>query len=456
MKILLIQPKSGSQRGILTPPLALLFVGEAARQAGHEVKIVDRNIEFFSKKFIKKFKPDVVGVSVFTGPLIKDAVEISKFIKRELGSGTKIVWGGIHPSLLPEQTISNDFIDFLVIGEGEVTFVELLDALENKKKLSEVKGICYKENGKIIRTPDREFIRNLDILPFINWSLIRAKKYLDLEIVLVTSRGCPYNCYFCYNQEYNRRMWRSPSAERVLEEIKRLEKITKNRHLKFHDDNFTVNRKRFFEIMKGLSKDYSLYIETRAEYVNEEFLEALKKFRKVWLFIDVESGSERLLRKMNKNISLDKVKEAFTLTRKYKNIFTTASVILGLPSETYEESIQTIKFVKSLKPDWITYCLFTPYPGSYFYNELVEHGELKPPSSTLEWASYTPDIQISDLRITNLSKLSNKELKKINLESWIKVFINIILKGDFHKIYRFMKNAVLTFPSRFFSIFGLD
>ena len=208
MKTILLQPNSITSRGILTAPLALLFIGEMARSHGHEVKIIDRNIDYSTKKFIKKFRPDVVGVSVFTGPLIKDAVSISKFVKKEFADETKVVWGGMHPSLLPEQTISNSFVDVVVIGEGEVTFAELLNSLESRKPLKDVKGICYKENGKIVKTAERKFV-DLDRMPFTNWGLVNAKKYLDLEIVMVTSRGCPYNCYFCYNQEFNRRRWRA-------------------------------------------------------------------------------------------------------------------------------------------------------------------------------------------------------------------------------------------------------
>lgn len=455
MKTILLQPNSMSSRGILTAPLALLFIGEVARNQGHQVKIIDRNIDYFTKKFIKKFKPDVVGISVFTGPLIKDAVSISKFVKKEFAGETKVVWGGMHPSLLPEQTISNSFVDVVVIGEGEITFAELLNSLESGKPLKDVKGICYKENGKIVKTAEREFL-DLDKMPFTNWELINAKKCLDLETVMVTSRGCPYNCHFCYNQQFNKRRWRAQSAERVLEEIKRVERISNNRHLKFHDDNFTVDKERVIKILKGLSKEYSLYIEARPERIEKDFLDALKKFRKVWLFVGVESASDTLLKSMNKMLTTDTIRKAFKLISPYKNIFTTASVILGLPDETYQESLQTVAFVKSLKPTWITYCLFTCYAGTYYYNDLVKRGLLKVPSTTLEWAYYTPDIGQISLKVTNLSRSRSRQLKKINFESWMQVFFNIVLKGDLHKVYRFFKDKIIRLPLKIFSILGMD
>ncbi|MBI4335569.1 MAG: B12-binding domain-containing radical SAM protein [Candidatus Omnitrophica bacterium] len=455
MKVILIQPNSMTSRGILTLPLALLSVGEAARQKGHEVKILDRNVDCFTKDAIKKFKPDVVGFSVFTGPLIKDAILISRFVKKELGNKVKVVWGGIHPSLLPEETVSNDFVDIAVIGEGEATFAELLDSLENRKPLQQVKGICYKENNGILKTAGREFA-DLDALPFINWGLIDAKRYLDLEIVLVTSRGCPYNCYFCYNMEFNGRRWRAQSAERVLEEIRRVERKTRNRFLKFHDDNFTVDKERTIRILEGLSSDYSLYIESRPERIDKEFLEALKRFNKVWLFIGVESGSEALLKSMNKMVAIDTIRNAFRLIRHYNNILTTASVILGLPGETYEDSLKTIRFAKSLNPSWITYCLFTPYPGSHYYNDLVKRNMLRAPSETAEWAGYTPDIGKIDFKSGNLSKLYRLELKKINLQSWAQAFFNVVIRGDIRKLYRFFKDKLIRAPLMFCHALNMD
>ena len=455
MKVLLVQPNSATMRGILTPPLALLFIGEMAARAGHEVKIVDRNIDYLTKNLLKKFKPDVVGVSVFTGPLIKDAVAVSKFVRKEFSTKTKIVWGGIHPSLLPEQTVSNDFVDVVVVGEGEITFTELLDAFEKQKPLSDIEGIYYKENNKIKKTQSREFA-DLDKLPFINWNLINAKRYLDLEIVMVTSRGCPYNCYFCYNQEFNKRRWRAQSAQRVLEEIKQVERITDNRNLKFHDDNFTVDRNRAIRILNGLSHNYSLYIETRPEHVGTDLLEALKKFRKVWLFIGAESGSEDLLKSMNKMLTKDIIREAFRLVRSYKNIFTTASVILGLPDETYEDALQTISFAKSLKPTWVTYCIYTPYPGTYYYNDLVKRGLLKEPAMTSDWSYYTPDIRKLNSEFSYYPGMQIRELKKIDFYSWVKVIFNIILKGDIHKAYRFFKDKLMRMPLYFFRVLTLD
>lgn len=437
MRVLLIQPFSTTVEGYFIPPFALLSVGESARQSGHTVKIIDRNIEYFTKKAIKDFNPDVVGISVFTGPMINDAIAVSRYVRETFGNRVKIVWGGIHPTLLPDQTIRNDFIDFLVIGEGEYTLVELLNVIEKNSDPRGVRGICFMENGGMVKTDCREFIKNLDVLPFVNWDLIKARKYFDHEIILLTSRGCPFDCNFCYNQEYNKRTWRGRSAAKVLAEMRRVEKITRSSSLMFFDDNFMANRERFLEIAGGLSRRYSLFIETRINYINKITMDALSKFKAVYMFVGIESGTDRMLKKMNKQITLAQIRDTFSLLKQYPNIHTTASVILGLPSETPEETLQSVRFVKTLKPSWISYFVYTPYPGSLFYKELAASGQFIPPSNTAGWAKLSPDI-------LNLSGLAKKELRQTNAEVWLKSMQNVfwkVAKGDFRRIHGVIVNS---------------
>lgn len=436
MRILLIQPNTSTLRGTTCPPLGLMFVAAVVRQAGHEVKIIDRNIDYFPLYKTKRFKPDLVGISSFTGPMILDAIRVSKRIKEIFGDEFPVVWGGIHPSLLPEQTLENPYIDFIVRGEGEHTFLELVEAIEQGKELEGIKGIGYKKNGRIILNEERPFIENLDELPLLPWDIVRAEKYFAIEVVIVTSRGCPHNCAFCYNQKFNKRRWRAWSAERTLTEIAKIEEITSNRRLKFHDDNFTVNKKRFYKIMEGLSSEYTLYLEARAEHIDEEFLSRLDKFRRVWLFIGVESGSKRLLEKMNKGTTHDHIRNAYRLCRAKKNIFTTTSVILGLPTETPKELQMTLELVEELCSDWATYCLYTPYPGNRFYEEIIAGGAFRPPESLMEWANFTPDIGKTDFSKITHSKVDQAFLKKLNRKSWIEVMTNMAKRGDLHKVYR--------------------
>lgn len=433
MKIALIMPNTRNVQGTTCPPLGLIFVAAVLREKGHIVSIFDRNIDFFVFTKLKKFKPDIIGLSALTGPMLLDVVEIAKRAKAMFGETFPVVMGGVHASLLTEQTLENQFVDYVVIGEGEYTFAELVEAIENKKDVSRILGLGYKREGKIVINKRRPLIENLDEIPLLPWDLVDYKTYFKFDVVLVTSRGCPYRCTFCYNLGFNEARWRGMSTERTIEEIKNIEKLTKNKNLKFHDDNFAADKNRFYKILDYLSPDYNLFIETRINYVDEEFLKKFKKFKNVWLYFGVESGSQRILNKMKKAITIDQIKNAFQLCNKH-NIRTTASVVLGSPTETEEELEMTLKLLDEIKPTRYTYCLYTPYPGSPLFDEIVADGSFKPPTTLEGWAGFTVDIGKADLDVANLSAVSSKKLKQLNMSSWIKTIKNVIKSGDFHKI----------------------
>ena len=365
MKILLIQPNTSTLRGTLCPPIGIMYVGAVVREAGHEVKILDRNIDYFSLAKIKKFKPDIVGITAMTGPMLLDAVQVSKKVKEILGKDTPVVWGGVHATILPKETLENDYIDYVVIGEGEYTFLELVESLSNNRDLSIIDGLAFKESGEVRVNKPRAAIKNLDDLPYLPWNLVNAKKYFNIEIVLVTSRGCPFSCTFCISGRFGKEYrYRCFNPERVVEEIKRIEKLTDNKHLKFHDDFFTSNYKYCKAIFDNLSSEYSLLLYTRVTFINQRFLDLLNKFKTVWLSFGVESGSERMLEKYKKKITVKQIKDAFELCKRQKNIRTKASVILGAPTETREEIDMTLNLMKEINPTRHTYCVYSPYPGS--------------------------------------------------------------------------------------------
>ena len=184
MKVLLFQPNTSTLRGTLCPPFGLMYVGAVAREAGHEVMILDRNIDYFSLKKMKGFNPDVVGITAMTGPMLLDAVEVSRQAKRILGNHVPVVWGGVHATILPEQTLENDYVDFVVVGEGEYTFRELLEVLGRRgKDFRQIEGLAFKESGTVIVNQPRPVIKNLDELPLLPWDLVCARQYFSIEIV---------------------------------------------------------------------------------------------------------------------------------------------------------------------------------------------------------------------------------------------------------------------------------
>ncbi|MBI5742150.1 MAG: cobalamin B12-binding domain-containing protein [Nitrospirae bacterium] len=432
MKILLVQPNTSTLRGTICPPIGIMYVGAVAREAGHEVKILDRNIDYFSLTKIRKFRPDIVGVTAMTGPMLLDALHVTRQVKKIFGGDVPVVWGGVHASILPGETLANEFIDYVVAGEGEYTFLELVEALSSgKNNFQEIRGLAFKREGEIIVNERRPAVKDLDALPMLPWDLVQAKKYFDIEIVLVTSRGCPFSCTFCISGRFGREhRYRCLSAGRVIEEIKRTERLTGNKHLKFHDDFFTSNYDYCREIFDYLSGDYSLLLYTRVTFVNQRFLDLLKKFKRVWLSFGVESGSERMLEKYRKKITTEQIRRAFELCGKQQNIRTKASVILGAPTETMEEIRMTLDFMKEISPTRRTYCVYSPYPGSELYDEAVSSGLFAPPDSIEGWAKVT----MHGIDSSRHLGIDENFIRKIDNKGWIINFKNLIKEGEWYKI----------------------
>jgi anaerobic magnesium-protoporphyrin IX monomethyl ester cyclase len=433
-KVLLIQPNTLTFGGVTAPPLGLLFIGTYLKSNGYDVKIIDRNVDFFSYRKIVAFAPDVVGITTLTGKMLIDAIQISKFVKQRWNGKVPVVWGGIHTSLLPEQTLRNDFVDYAVIGEGEISFHQLLQTIGRGESLEGVKGIGYKDEGSPVITPRREFIKNLDELPHLDWSLVNYKAYCRTEVTLVTSRGCPFNCSFCYNQVFNKRRWRGWSAERTLEEIKKITTLTSNLRLKFYDDNFGANRKRLDAILNGLDKRHDLWIELRIDSIDESLLENLSLFKSTWIFLGVESGDERILKKMSKNLTVDMIREKFELIKRYKNLETTGSIVIGCPGETKKEILTSVKFLEELSPTRQGICIFAPFPGTEFYQEAVTLGLFTPPETTEGWANFISDL----FTCTNLACIDPEvkaEVKRLYRRGYAKTILNFILRGQFFKFW---------------------
>jgi len=412
-----------------------MCIASIIEREGYEVKILDRNVEINTIEEMKKFSPDILGISSLTGPMIIDGLGVTKKTKELFGDKVTTVWGGIHPSLLPEETLRNSYIDLVVRGEGEHTFLELLQALEKGSSLENVRGIGYKRDGGTVLTEERPFIKNLDELPTPAWHLVKAKKYLKHETPLLTSRGCPHRCAFCYNQKFNKRNWRGMSVERVLQEIKYLESLQPIKRLKFYDDNLTADKKRFFTLLEGIPKNYPLYVETRVDYIDNEFIDRIRKFSDPYLFIGVESGSPSLLKKMQKDLTIPQIKQAFKLLNQ-NNIPATASFMIGLPGESKEEVQMTLRLIEEINPARFTCCIYTPYPGSLFYDEIVEANLAKLPQSLEEWGQFS-SLETASI---NVSKVESEYLEKIYKKYWHKSVGSFIKRRRFRWLYIGLRN----------------
>ncbi len=353
------------------------------------------------------------------------------------------MWGGVHATLLPEQTISNPNIDIIVLKEGEITFMELIEAIEENKSLRDIKSICYKKDNKIMKNPERDFIKNLDELPEIPYELVDVKKYASLNIEgksidFVSSRGCPYKCSFCYNSYFNNCKWRAFSAKETIRRLKDVVEAYKIKTVYFQDDNFCVDMNRLKEILQGMIKEklninwgtLGLRVDT-AKKMNKEFLQLMQKSGCVNLDIGAESGSKRILELIDKQIT---VKDMFFVNRKLRNFpfIIKYTFIIGFPTETKQEMSSTVatslKLVKNNKNVYTPYSVYTPYPGTLMYNFAIKHG-FRPPKSLAEWGKFTCD----DWYFNFKSWLPPKEIRKLRSITFTSLFANSNIKYKINK-----------------------
>ncbi len=388
-KVVLV--KLCSRMAMKFPPTGLLYVGGALRKAGYEVELLHITPEEVqeSVKKIVQISPLFVGFSVFTGDAMSAHAEMCREIKRL--SRIPIVWGNVHPSLLPEQCLNESYIDVVVIGEGEVTAMELARALEGNGNLSGVLGIGYKVNVEVRINPPRAFITDLDQYS-IDWNLVDVQRYLSpswemkRRLPLVTSRGCPYRCTFCYNIKFNLREWRSHSVDFVVTHIDELKKKYEVDCIFYHDDNFFVNKKRAFEILYRINLPY--YAECRVEMINDNFVRQLAETGCKALLVGLESGSDRILKMIQKDSTVEHIYRAAEALSKYPSICLQGSTIMAYPTETREEinaTLQMITRVFKIHPNTnFTTGFYLPYPGGELYDLAIKEG-FSPPARTEDW-----------------------------------------------------------------------
>ncbi len=399
MKICLVQVDDVRDYSTRLIPLGPLHVGSALKKAGYSVEIIHCTQEDIDKKAEKilEEEPLFVGFSVITGIQTLHSAIMSKRIKRK--SSVPIIWGGIHPSLLPESCLKEDYIDMVVVGEGEETIIEVADMLKSKEPLGDVKGIGYKRYQNRMTSynlnPPRPFIKNLDEYR-IDFKLLNMEDYLTSAEAggykritgYKSSRGCPYDCGFCYNQRFNKGQWRAYSTETVLEDIEFLKREYKIDGIRFYDDNFYVDKKRAQAILRGIG--IPAYSEIRADMLDEKLAEQIKDAGCLGLLVGIESGSDRLLELVNKRCKIEDLMKKAELIAKYK-LPVTYSAIIGLPTETKEETKKTIDLLLSIydKSDKnntvVVTGVYLPYPGTSLYSLAIKEG-FNPPEATEGWA----------------------------------------------------------------------
>lgn len=431
-RILLIKPNYRSDGwdyyNIDFPPINLAYIASYLSDLDVQVEILDTKVNDLNfkqiKKKIEKFKPDIVGISVFVSAALKASLSIAQIIKTILPT-CQVVLGGRHPSFEPDETLNSKYVDYIVRGEGELTFRELII----KGTPEKIKGISYKTNGKIVHNPERPLIKDFKRIRVPARHLTKNNKYKMLTVRLETvetSRGCPYTCKFCTTHVFNNSLWRPRPIDTIITELKMISHNRSITDIFFVDDNLTANTKRIEELCdkiveckkKKEMNDFKFFAQIRVDSIVKS-PQMVKKMAEAgfWVvFIGIESVNEESLKDMRKGFSFNIVLSALKILHQY-NIIVIGNLIIGIDLDSTEEDVKKeIQFMKTIDIDIVSYVILTPFPGSDTLKELDAEGLV----ISKDWSKYTvfdPVIkthQLSPKQMHELLYYSFRELKYVN------------------------------------------
>ncbi len=412
-----------------TPPLGIMYLASYVREKRHdEVMIKDmlfvNNLGKELVKLISQFQPDIVGISAITNEA-ENLHKVASIVK-VYNSQIKVIIGGPYVSSFKSETMADKNIDIGVIGEGEETFIELLNTIEiESDNLSQVNGIIYKHNGNIRLTQQRRYIDNLDMLPYPAYDLIDINAYKRFKggstarvgkyTVILTSRGCTFRCTYCHNMFGKR--FRSRSAQNVISEMEMLIRNYGIRHFEIIDDIANFEKERFKSLLKHIiNKDWDIKLSfpngVRTDLLDEETIDLMKDTGTVELSIAIETASPRLQRLIKKNLDLEKVKKSIDRAI-YNGMFVRGFFMLGFPTETEDELKATINFAIHSKLHLALFLIVIPFKGTELYEQIPHNALFDKPIDT---DYYTMPF--------NLSDVPDKIFFRIYRYAYIKFYLN--------------------------------
>ncbi|MBL7206889.1 MAG: radical SAM protein [Candidatus Aenigmarchaeota archaeon] len=407
------------------------------------------------RNMIKKEDPDVIGVTCYTSTY-KSALNVTK-IAKDLNPNIKTILGGPHPTIMPDETVKNETVDFVVKGEAEETILELVQEIEKTRTPKNVKGVLFKENGHVKHNPPRPLIENLDTLPIPARHLIIDKEKYPPSVfgVFYASRGCPFQCIYCGSHNIWGRKTRFASPEYIVNEIKTIKDEFGAYKYSFCDDTFPLNPKhanRVFELILKEKLDIIWNCETRANILNDGLVRNMKKAGCHSVGIGVESGDPETLKMMKKGVTVEDMKNAARLLKKHKINLVTFFMV-GFPWETKEQIENTIRLLKELNPGMATCNVVTPAPGTELFDMVQEKGLIP---KKLNWHTFyhqSPEMFITP-------NFTREEISKI-IERAQRIFDHHNKKRSRERVFeemdmivkRIYKERLYKKPSLLFNLF---
>ncbi|MDD3626090.1 MAG: radical SAM protein [bacterium] len=412
------------------PPLGLLYVATYAKVVHNfQVKVIDSITEKLDysniSEIITKYDPDILGISMTTDFQLSGfkCAALAKSLKKEI----LVVAGGPHVQIYPKETISKENIDFIIFGEGEIAFSELILTLSGKRNKSpeEIMGVFSKKN--ISKTMTRVKIDDLNSLPFPDRRFLKLdhyKNFLSFSnpiTTMMTSRGCAFNCNYCNSIERAQKV-RLRSPENIINEFKEIKKIGINDVIIF-DENFMYDIERVFEICNGLKKEklqMRWHCRSRIDMkITQDLLYLMKESGCYMIQFGIEAGTPRIQKLINKNLDLEKVRKVVNMV-KNAGIYTFGNFMIGLPTESEDEMMASIKFAESLNLDYVPFYIFSPIPDSNFYLNALKEGTIEKDY----WREYSEDPYNKKLPNYYWPKHDPDQLRKIYKKAFRKFYLN--------------------------------
>lgn len=464
MKVLLIIPKRDSYTILPAPDIGVAYVARAILNAGAEVEVLDAHKEGIGpdrlRDFLKNKSYDLIGVKCLSTDLpnvLKYCEEIKKY-----NQNTITVLGGYHPTALPDTVMKSQYVDYIIRGEGELGISSLINKLISysgkipQNELDKIPCLVYR-NGDSNKLRFNSLIleENLDKLGFPAWHLFNIKDYPQLPgsggrfLPILTSRGCPSNCTFCSSDSIHGKKIRLRSPDHVIEEIKWLVNDFGIQKVSIFDDNFTFYKKYAMDICElyaksGFPINFDIPQGIRMDRIDKDVLSALEKAGCDYIGIGVESGTQKTLEIIKKGINIAEIEEKINLIKKYTDIKLMGFFIIGFPHETEADILRTIDFALKLKLDYAAFTIFTPFPGTALFDQMLKEGYFS--LDTFNWKGLLLDKETFRHRNVN-----HNRLKQLQRKAYIRFYFR---PPKIHFFFRILiqEKSFMAYLRRFMSI----
>jgi len=434
MNIVLLNPRLKAWSPNVWVPLGLAYIAAVLEPEGYNVGILDLNVERINDAELQR-KVENADIAGITG-MITEYEEILRLVDivKKANAGARVVLGGPLATTLPQELLQVSPADFIVVGEGERTIVNLVSAIKHGDSFSDIKGIAYRAGSQIVVTEPAEPIADLDTIPFPARHLLDMNRYLQNHFAsfgfkirefgkikstnLISSRGCPYNCTFCFKGMWGYK-WRQRSPQNIIDEMQLLSKKYSVNGFFFNDDTFVLNRKRIFkfcDLLKQRRLDVAWYCNGRVNLMTKQLLEAMYNAGCRGIAYGIESGNQQVLDSMKKSITLDQVREVVKWTTE-AGINSCGYFMIGMLGETKATIRETIDFARELKLDFYGFSLTTPLAGTELYNSALEAGLIRrDKTSSREWSLYVNANLTRDCSDADLAAFGNEAFREFFLK----------------------------------------